>query len=198
MDLLAGHDTSEFWDRGYSIAPDLIDGCQLAFARTVMNLSERNGLMVHRTGVVPQGALNEYSPPIAIRLLRHCLPAIEAAVGKKLLPTYALWRIYGHGAQLKRHLDREACEVSATITLDAQPLRPAWPIWFRDLAGNEVSVALPAGSAALYQGIRVEHWREPYVGQRQCQLFLHYVVADGPNAIHADDQARRHAADRME
>ena len=78
---MAGDDTSEFWDRGYCIAPDLLDASQLAFARTVINLSERDGLMVHRTGVVPQGALNEYSPPIAILFLRHCLPAIEAAVG---------------------------------------------------------------------------------------------------------------------
>lgn len=188
------HDPSEFWDRGYATIANLMNARQLAFARAAIGLSERSGRMVHRTGIVPQGALNEYSAPVALLMLRQCLPAVEASVGKELLPTYAFWRIYGHGAQLNRHFDREACEVSATITIDAEPHSAAWPIWFRDLSGNESSLALPAGSAALYQGMRVEHWREPYGGQRQCQIFLHYVVADGPYAAQAGDQVRMKAA----
>lgn len=183
-------DLSQFWERGYATVADLLGASQLAFARAAIERSERTGLMVHRTGIVPQGALNEYSAPAAHLLLRHCLPAVEGSVGKDLLPAYAFWRIYGHGAQLKRHFDRAACEVSATITIKAEPHGPCWPIWFRDLAGNDVSVAMAAGSAVLYQGMRVQHWREPYAGQRQYQIFLHYVAADGPYADHAGDQVR--------
>jgi hypothetical protein len=184
-------DLAQFWERGYAVAHDLADASQLNFAKAAIEVSERNGRMRHRTGIVPQGALNEYSPPAGRLLLQHCLPGIEAVVGRKLLPAYAFWRIYGHGAELKPHFDRESCEVSATMTIHADNDGPDWPIHFRDLTGEEANVSLPAGSAALYQGYRVKHWREPFAGRRQYQTFLHYVVAGGEFAQHAGDNLIR-------
>ena len=43
------------------------------------------------------------------------------------------------------------------------------------------------GDALVYQGTRVAHWREPWDGITQAQVFLHYVRSDGPYSQQALD-----------
>lgn len=110
------------------------------------------------------------------KLLEDLLPYFETACGKKLLPTYSYARLYKPGEELKKHTDRPACEISATVTLgfDGNP----WSIY---MAGNKVNMQV--GDAVLYRGMDIEHWREKYTeGQWQAQVFLHYVDADGAYA----------------
>src|SRR3954463_11181131 len=45
------------------------------------------------------------------------LPEAEAVVGESLLPTYCYARLYVHGDKLRRHHDREACEIVVSIHL---------------------------------------------------------------------------------
>jgi hypothetical protein len=45
------------------------------------------------------------------------------------------------------------------------------------MAGKKI--LLNPGDIAIYKGCEVEHWREPYEGRQQIQLFLHYVDANG-------------------
>jgi hypothetical protein len=52
-----------------------------------------------------------------INLLEDLLPHFEKACGKRLYPTYSYARLYKPGEELKKHKDRPACEISATITL---------------------------------------------------------------------------------
>ena len=40
---------------------------------------------------------------------------IEKETGLELLPTYAFWRMYTYLADLKKHKDRSACEISVTV-----------------------------------------------------------------------------------
>jgi hypothetical protein len=110
------------------------------------------------------------------KLLEDLLPHFEKASGKKLYPTYSYARLYKRGEQLKKHTDRPACEISATLTLgfEGNP----WAIY---MAGNKVEMQV--GDAILYRGMELEHWREIYSeGEWQAQVFLHYVDADGPHA----------------
>lgn len=102
------------------------------------------------------------------------------------MPAYAFWRIYETGAELRRHKDRNACEVSASLPVFAVPDEP-WPIHVRDLHGDETGVSLDPGDAIVYQGCRVPHWREPFTGERQYQVFLHYVIKGGDHADRAFD-----------
>ena len=178
----------EFWERGYSVAEDLIGPEQIAFTRAAMDASRRRGTLeagVNR--VLPQAALNEYSPIGGEILLLQCRPAIEAVVGRGLIPAYAFWRIYERGAALLRHKDRSSCEISATLTIHAAPADELWPIHVTGLDGTTVALGLKPGAAAIYQGCEVPHWREAFSGEAQCQVFLHYVLADGPNAAFAFD-----------
>ena len=176
-----------FWHRGYAVVHDLVDTAQLAFVRTAMEVSHRTGRMRFATNVVPQGAMNEYSPIAGEALLVHCQPAFEAVTGRKLVPAYALCRIYEHGAELRRHVDRNACEVSASLPIFAEPADQPWPIHVRDLQGQDIGVALQPGSAIVYQGCAIPHWRGPFSGLLQYSVFLHYVFEDGDKTAFAFD-----------
>jgi hypothetical protein len=110
------------------------------------------------------------------KLLEDLLPHFEKVCGKRLYPTYSYARLYKPGEELKKHTDRPACEISATVTLGFEG-----DVWSIYMAGNKVDMQV--GDAVLYRGMDVKHWREKYTeGQWQAQVFLHYVDADGPHA----------------
>jgi hypothetical protein len=91
-----------------------------------------------------------------------------------LIPTFTYSRIYRPGEELKRHIDRPQCEVSATLTLGYDS-SDAWPIFF-----NENKVTLNVGDLAVYKGCDVEHWRPIFNGNWHVQVFIHYVDLNGP------------------
>jgi hypothetical protein len=114
--------------------------------------------------------------PVFDQLLLDLLPNFEIASGLKLYPTYSYARLYSFGDELKKHTDRPACEISATVTLGFEG-----DVWSIYMDGKKVDMAV--GDAVLYKGMDVEHWREVYTeGQWQAQVFLHYVDADGKHA----------------
>ncbi len=119
--------------------------------------------------------------PVFDSLLEQLLPYFEKASGKKLLPTYSYARLYTPGEELKPHVDRASCEISATITLGFEG--NVWPIYVGDseTKANATEIKMGVGDAVLYRGIDKWHWREKYTeGKWQAQVFLHYVDADGP------------------
>ena len=123
-----------------------------------------------------------YGHPVFDALLEEMLPHIEAILNKKIHPTYSYARLYQTGEELKPHIDREECEISATVTLEFED--EVWPFFIADdLAGtNTVRVDAGQGDVILYQGTQKPHWREKFTGKWQTQVFLHYVDATGPNA----------------
>lgn len=115
-------------------------------------------------------------------LLVQLLPHFETASGKRLLPTYSYARLYAPGDELKNHIDRPACEISATVTLGFDG--DVWPIYMGDdmEKSNASEIKMGVGDAVLYRGMEKYHWREEYKeGKWQAQVFLHYVDADGPH-----------------
>jgi len=114
------------------------------------------------------------------KLMIDLLPYFEKASGKKLLPTYSYARLYAPGEELVVHVDRPACEISATITLGFEG--DVWPIYMGDGEdkSNPRRVDMQIGDAVIYYGMDKHHWREKYTeGQWQTQVFLHYVDAEG-------------------
>jgi hypothetical protein len=125
-----------------------------------------------------------YGDPIFDEILQKFAAPIGNAVGKTLLPTYTYARIYRNGEILKKHKDRPACEISATMTLgfDSEPI---WPIFFNE--EKEIPISLEQGELAVYKGCEVLHWRTAFKGQWHIQVFLHYVDANGPYKDHIRD-----------
>jgi len=117
-----------------------------------------------------------YGDELLMFLLAELKPALSHVVARELLETYAYARVYQPGEVLEPHVDREACEFSATLTLGYEG--EVWPI---HLGRGSEPLRLEVGDLAVYLGQRVVHWRDAYVeGQWQTQAFFHYVDANGP------------------
>jgi hypothetical protein len=170
-----------FKDNKYVIVSDLVD------RETCKSLSDHLLELVNaeKTSKDSQCPLSEsiYGDPIFDKLLEDLKPKIEAATGLKLNPTYSYARKYAPGDELKPHIDRAACEISATLTLGYDG--KVWPIHVSrdDTVQKDVgAIDLDVGSIVIYRGMEINHWREPYKeGNWQCQVFLHYVDAEGPH-----------------
>ena len=96
-------------------------------------------------------------------LLMKVLPVMKHETGLDLIPTYSYARIYKKGDILHKHKDRPSCEISTTLTLGGDP----WPIF---LEGKQVD--LDVGDMLIYEGCKLEHWREPFEGEHCGQVFF--------------------------
>ena len=133
-------------------------------------------------------AIHNYVPFVA--LLCEKTAHMNELVEEKLLPTYAYARVYKNGAELTKHIDRPACEVSVTLHLGSDGT--SWPIYFTRPNGDIVSKDLKPGEAVIYLGCISAHWRESaFLGQEYGQVFLHYVRSKGNYASHCFDGGRK-------
>jgi hypothetical protein len=124
-----------------------------------------------------EGANTIYGDVFFDELLQNIAPVYSNIVEKELIPTYSYARIYRKTSILTEHTDRPACEYSATICLGYS--RENWPIKFENS-----EYLLQPGTAALYKGCEIPHSRDQYLPEDDdswvCQVFLHYVDANGP------------------
>lgn len=115
-------------------------------------------------------------------------PAIEAAVGEELIPTYSYARLYSNGDVLEKHSDRPACEISVTIQL-GRSHHYAWPIYMGGMRYD-----MGEGDGVIYRGYDIEHWRDKCDGPEgyySGQVFLHYVKKNGEHAEQVGDSTVR-------
>jgi PKHD-type hydroxylase len=81
------------------------------------------------------------------------------------------------------------------MTLGFDPESRVWPIFMGQHKEDRVGVPvdIDVGDLVMYHGEELPHWRNAYKGKWQAQVFFHYVDADGENAEHAGDNARKSA-----
>jgi predicted 2-oxoglutarate/Fe(II)-dependent dioxygenase YbiX len=139
-----------------------------------------------------------YGDPIFDTILQNMAEPLGKALGRKLLPTYSYARIYRPGDVLKKHKDRPACEISTTLTL-GYDAKINWPIHFANDDGTiETAVSMEPGEMAAYKGTEMVHWRKPFKGNWHCQVFLHFVDANGPHADQAMDGRKSLGVDKTQ
>jgi len=128
---------------------------------------------LHHDPQVPDAYYTHYADIAMENLLNILRPLMEKHTKLKLVETYSYLRIYKKGNELKRHKDREACQVSCTLNLGGD----IWPI-FVEPSGKKnkkgKKVILNPGDLMIYKGFDIEHWREPFEGNSCSQVFLHY------------------------
>lgn len=112
------------------------------------------------------------SPIVTESLFSILTPIVQAEVGFDITPTFSYCRVYFNGAEMVRHVDRPSCEVSASVCISVDP--EPWSIYFD---GEEL--VLNPGDMVVYQGCEVPHWRLPYQGREQIQVFIHWVRTGG-------------------
>jgi len=127
------------------------------------------------------GDTSFYADPLMESLMVNKLEIMEKETGLELSPTYAFWRMYTVNADLIKHKDRPACEISVTVMINSDGTK--WPIYM-----NGTELNLEPGDAGIYLGCEVEHWREEFKGDWHTQTFLHYVDKNGPSKDWAKDK----------
>ncbi|MCW3072751.1 MAG: hypothetical protein JWO44_2641 [Bacteroidetes bacterium] len=126
-------------------------------------------------------SIQVYGDKLSESLLLQLQPMLEKTLERQLIPTYSLIRIYSKGDELYRHKDRDACEISCTMTInyDGEKL---WPICIESNQ-QELKINLDRGDFMVYKGREVLHWRNKFeTGEYWVQIFLHFVDANGPFA----------------
>lgn len=123
-----------------------------------------------------------YGDPILDSILGEFAKPLSENLGIRLLPTYSYARVYQRGEVLPSHLDRESCEISGTMTLGFDG-KTVWPIYIAqdstDTRGHRIDLSV--GDLLMYRGEEIPHWRKEFKGEWQCQVFFHYIDADGPH-----------------
>ena len=123
---------------------------------------------------------SHYADGVFETLLEGLHERIEKETEYKLYPSYSYARIYKTGDVLKRHRDRDECEISATLHIGGDT---NWPIYLSEKSNQPgIKVDLAAGDLLLYKACELEHWREPFQGKTYCQGFLHYTDVTYKNA----------------
>jgi len=117
---------------------------------------------------------------IYTHLLHYLKPLMEKETNLNLKPIFSYSRIYLGGSELVKHIDRNACEISVSITLKSyyENKKYKWPLCMRD-----IPIVIEEGDGVIYKGIEIEHWRPVFTQPKECwhhQVFLHYVDLDGP------------------
>lgn len=148
------------------------------------------------------GSLSRYYYPGYKESHMRLKKSVEEIIGKKLYQTYYYDRFYFEDTDLKKHFDRDACEISVTIHIGTN-MKEKWPFWIKNGDGNDCACYLEPGDGVIYKGCERLHWRDPMpykpfklFGKKLFskediyyhQAFFHYVLSDGSRAHYAFDK----------
>jgi hypothetical protein len=124
----------------------------------------------------------QHGEALSVWLHQQLEPVLQDLVAEPIKRSYAFLGGYVGGSDLKRHTDREQCEYTLSLTLDAQPgpgRADAWPLGLVDRRGRERWARLAPGDALLFKGRELPHFRAPLAeGRRSTSAFLHFVPVD--------------------
>ena len=208
---------NEFFDtNGYLIIKDLCDPNELYYPvpeeRGVFTYWGDDVNKFHYEEVEGQvvGSLSRYHHPQYKKIYDQIREVLESVIGRKLYNTYYYDRFYFPGQELRRHIDRPACEISVSVHV-SDNINENWPFnlktpdKFLDKTksaiigkGEVVSVDLQKGDGLVYKGCERPHWRDIMPGTLETingvqglyyhQIFFHYVLQDGIRAHYAFDR----------
>ena len=109
-----------------------------------------------------------------LELLCEKTPEVSEIVGETVLPTYTYSRVYHKNGDLKRHKDKDECEISLTLNLFADR---QWDIWIETPSGEKRNVTLGPGDAMFYHGCDAltgeNHMKENFMSRELfCIMFI--------------------------
>jgi len=167
---------------GYIHLRQFIPQFMVEYLREYLNTLKTNNKLELGDAQVPESNCL-YGDPALDTFMLMSTGFISKLVNKELLPTYTYARIYHNGAELLPHLDRAECEHSVTLSLGGEYTH-LWPIWVKDPEKhpNPFMIDLYPGDVLIYQGTRIHHWRDKFLGEKQYQMFMHFVDKNGEHA----------------
>ena len=119
--------------------------------------------------------------PALDAVLEWIRPELGRLVGFTLAPTYSYTRRYAKGELLARHVDRAACEISVTASIQIPKGAGPSVMYLKPPHAKEAKVEMREGDGCVYAGAEVEHWRDRFRVDGYIQLFLHFISRSGPH-----------------
>jgi hypothetical protein len=159
--------------------------------RSLVHPSWLANLRAYYDGLIRQGFLDAsdvqsrrfaaHDEKIAKDVHRRLTPAIAAALPEPVAPSYCYLGLYREGAVLEKHVDRDECEYTLSLTIDAQPSAArdaAWPLCLELPDGGTVRSLLAPGDGLLFKGRELPHFREALpAGRSSWSIFFHFIPA---------------------
>ena len=133
-----------------------------------------------------------YNHKMFEELLEKTRRLIEKNTNANLQSTFSYARIYKKGEVLSKHMDRNACEYSATITLDYSGKKP-WNFLFKDQ--KEESILINRGDIFIYDGVKLPHWRDVLQDEWQTQVML-FFSKEEREKVH-DEEKYKHVFNEL-
>lgn len=122
-----------------------------------------------------------YDEPLTRFVHAQLARTISDVARRVVVPSYNYLAFYQGGATLDPHTDREACEYTLSLSIDATPdphTHGAWPIHLMTAAGP-VSFTHDVGDALLFRGRELTHWRDQLPeGYTSSSILFHFVDAE--------------------
>jgi hypothetical protein len=170
----------DFKQKGYHVVKNFIEPEFLKFIQDYFAIRINAG----DASLYDTQAPNSYSfygDPLTETILQNSCEALSDIIGIKLLPTYSYARLYTTGDELKIHIDRPSCEISATLSLGIPEGDEINPILFSNNSdgSNPSEILLEPGDLCVYRGCNLYHWRPPVKSKWYLQSFFHFVKQDG-------------------
>jgi hypothetical protein len=169
--------TSTIRSRGYGIVRDLLPPELLRSVQEYYRELVANGFLP--LGDDQSLRYSLHNEPLAHWLHVHTAPLVSRIIPESIKPSYNYLGFYLAGAVLEKHTDREQCEYTLSLTVDATPsaaARDAWPLYADLKGGTTVEVLLGAGDGLIFKGRELPHYRHRLdEGRRSSSVFFHYV-----------------------
>ena len=192
-----------FDKKGYLLAQNFFDTAMLGLLQEYFKIKYQ--IVKHHNFVrnepgpyAVSSGYNFYADSLTESISINNLNKISKLLDIELLPTYSYTRIYEKDDVLVPHIDRPACEVSATCpiitsndcpsviyisnyTFDRKKDKVITTLEEVKKRGDYSEVKLYPGDALFYKGCEKYHWREPLKEDLLIQFFRHYVDKNGVN-----------------
>ena len=168
---------------GFVSVPGFLDSLHLArlrrYYRTLVRGSGRNGMQLGDKQT--PGRHVAYNEPVA-RFFQFALAgAVSDIVGRPVKPTFSYSSAYVEGPGLPFHTDREQCEYTVSLLIDAWPEPDGffpWPLLFETPKGRR-KVYQRVGDGLFFRGRQLPHGRLPLAGGGSATaLLFKYVDLD--------------------
>jgi hypothetical protein len=179
-DSILGEATPSIRRSGYGIVRDILPPELLRSVQEYYRELIANGFLPLGDGQSLRFTL--HNEPLALWLHQHTVPLISRIIPEPIKPSYTYLGFYLGGAVLEKHTDREQCEYTLSLTINATPsaaAADAWPLYADLKNGTTVEALLGAGDGLIFKGRELPHYRHRLDENRtSSSIFFHYVPKD--------------------
>jgi len=169
--------TESFKKLGYACIENVLTDKQCTeFAAEVLYWKDENRLLDEREDYFYENSWGKSNMPGTYDVLLDVQPRIEDILQVRMKPANTYARVYYKGGLLRKHIDRNGLDYTMSITLFSNVGRD-WPLWCKDLNGDEVPLTIPRGAGGIMYGTKMLHWRnllECEEDQFVVQMFFHW------------------------